>query len=260
MKKKIKNKFIFILAILSFAWTYDIYWEPINPNAGDIVEFFVDVSKDNKLKNSFPIYIHFKIDNNINSYPMSLNYIKGPSIWSYSTIYNESMAFAINNEYLSDNIDFEIIENFEISKEKESIYSDDFYEALLLISNKDYSSGFLMLEDIIANNQGKEISAEAEYIYAEIYLNDFEEYQIATDYYNNIINSYPKSFNVVKKSMFTLAYVYANHLHYYTDAINIYKNFQKEYPDDELNISIDYELEGLYKHDEVIQSLLNSSK
>ena len=71
------------------------------------------------------------------------------------------------------------------------------------------------------------------------------EYEIASKYYDTIVENYSESFNSVKKSMFTLAYVYANHLDYYTDAIDIYERFKKEYPDDDLIVSINYELENV---------------
>jgi len=137
MKKMIKNKFIIILAVLSFAFSYDVYWEPINPNLGDTVEIFVDVSKDDKFKNSFPMYIHFKNNNIITYKPMSLNYKKGPLIWSYSTTYDESISFAIDNgsvitstsSHPSGELDFIIIDNIESLNQNVSIYSDDFYEA-----------------------------------------------------------------------------------------------------------------------------------
>ena len=95
---------------------------------------------------------------------------------------------------------------------------------------------------------------------AEIYLNDFKEYGIASTYYKSIIENYPTSFNSVKKSIFTLAYVYANHLEYYTDAINFYKKFKDVYPNDPLIQSVDYELDLLFSISTTIDSLLNSSK
>ena len=60
--------------------------------------------------------------------------------------------------------------------------------------------------------------------------------------------------------MFTLAYVYANSLDSYTDAIYFYELFKNEYPNDDLISSIDYELKDLYEHKLIIESLLNSTK
>ena len=209
--------------------------------------------------NSYPMYIHLKKKENISTYVMSPDYSKGIGVWSYSVKFNESLTFLINDnsKILSDK-EFVTISPA-ISFENQSNVNDVFYDSLLLLSNKNYSEGFLLLNDLIHSNQDTEIAAEAEYVYAEIYLNDFEEYKTAASYYKKIIEEYPKFYNVVKKSMFTLAYVYANHLDYYTDAIDIYERFKKEYPDDDLIVSINYELENLYKHHETIKSLLNSS-
>ena len=48
-----------------------------------------------------------------------------------------------------------------------------------------------------------------------------------------------------KKSIFSLAYIYANYLHYYTNAIELYEKFKTTYPSDDLIPSIDYELDVL---------------
>ena len=53
---------------------------------------------------------------------------------------------------------------------------------------------------------------------------------------------------------------YANYLDYYSDAILLYEEFKKTYPNDDLINSIDYELQNLSKFDKEIKSLLNSSK
>lgn len=258
---KKKNKFILIFLLFSLAISYEVYWHPENPDNGDEVTIYIEVLDDLKYNNSYPMYIHFKSNDIYSSYAMFLDYTKGPSVWSYSFDIKNSISFFIN-DILSPEIgdDGFITISSDISEDNVNIFSDDFYEALLLLSDKNYSKGFLLLENIISNHKDEEIAAEAEYIYAEIYLNDFEEYKIAANYYTKIINNYPKSYNVVKKSMFTLAYIYANHLDYYTDAIDTYETFKEEYPYDELIISVDYELESLYKHDIVIKSLLNSTK
>ena len=60
--------------------------------------------------------------------------------------------------------------------------------------------------------------------------------------------------------MFTLGYIYANYLDYYSDAIFIYSEFKRKYPNDDLISSINYELQNLAKINKEIESLLNSSK
>jgi len=258
---KKKNKFILIFLLFSLAISYEVYWQPENPHNGDKVTIYIEVLDDLKYKNSYPMYIHFKSNDIYLSHTMFLDYTKGASVWSYSFDIENSLSFYIDDISRPEIGDEEFITiSSNISEGIANIFSEDFYDALLLLSDKNYSKGFLLLENIISHHRDEEIAAEAEYIYAEIYLNDFEEYKIATNYYTKIINNYPKSYNVVKKSMFTLAYIYANHLDYYTDAIDIYEAFKQEYPNDDLIISVNYELESLYKHDIVIKSLLNSTK
>ena len=256
--KKLNSSYTLILFIFSFALTYDVYWEPENPKIGESLTIYINVLNDSEYKNTYPLYVHIKSMNILNTEIMSLNYSKGPSVWSYTLDLDNSFYFYIDNK-VNANKDFD---NFTfISSEIKKVDSNKlFYNALLLISNKEYSKALLLLEDIIYKYKNKEIAAEAEYIIAEIYLNDFNDYSAAAHYYTKILDSYPKTFNIVKKSMFTLAYIYANNLDSYSDAIYFYELFKKEYPEDELLPSIDYELLGLYKHKLVIESLLNSTK
>ena len=256
--------------------------EPENPTVGNKHTVYVNVLNDEDFKFTFPMYIHIKSDDGlVNSYQMSLDYEKGPSVWSYSFIYTEPKYLSFSStpsdintqntiikdisklEYVDSksshfNIDSDQV-NHKTNKEKD-VYNDKFYEALVLATDKNYSKAIKSLNIIIDENKGKRTAAEAEYIIAEIYLNDFNNYSSAANRYNEIINSYPKSFNVVKKSMFTLAYIYANNLDSYTDAIYFYELFKNEYPNDDLISSIDYELMDLYEHKLLIESLLNSTK
>jgi TolA-binding protein len=256
--------------------------EPEVPTAGKMHTVYVDVSNDEAFKFSFPMYMHIESDDgSINNYQMSLDYTKGPSVWSYSFVYTEPKYLSFSSNASDINAQATIIENLpeldsegsvyihfnfdsqqinqKTNKEKD-VFNDEFYEALLLATDKDYSKAIKSLNLIIDKNKGKRSAAEAEYIIAEIYLNDFNNYSSAAKRYSDIINSYPQSFNVVKKSMFTLAYIYANSLDSYTDAIYYYELFKKEYPGDDLITSIDYELKDLYEHKKIIESLLNSTK
>ena len=279
---KSKNNYIILFYFLSFLFPYEWFVEPESPTVGQLHTVYVDVSNDKDFKFSFPMYIYIKSDDGlVKNYQMSLDYGKGPSVWSYSFVYTgpKYLTFSSNPSNINpqdslaedvsklENVDSKSVHfNFnsyqidkETNKEKEVI-NDNFYEALILAKEKNYSKAIKSLNIIIDQNKGKQTAAEAEYIIAEIYLNDFNDYSSAVIRYNQIINSYPKSFNVVKKSMFTLAYVYANSLDSYTDAIYFYELFKNEYPNDDLISSIDYELKDLYEHKLIIESLLNSTK
>ena len=102
----------------------------------------------------------------------------------------------------------------------------------------------IILNDIIALNPSSDLAAECIYMISEIYLNDFNEYEISTMFLKDIIENYSHT-SIAKKSIFSLAYIYANYLHYYTNAIELYEKFKTTYPSDDLIPSIDYELDVL---------------
>ena len=257
MKKISKN--IFIVLIFSFLFSQDyslmnIYWEPELPNKGDQVTIYVDVSNSDFFRYAYQMNIHLSIDSKeYLTYPMSRNYSKGMFIWTYTYNINENTYFQIDNNVAFNEIDLNMIP----IKEKDL---DPFLSVKELLLGKDYAGAITLLENLIKAYPKKEIASEAEFMIAEIYLNDFKEYEIASKYYDNIIQNYSLSFNSVKKSMFTLAYIYANYLDYYSDAIATYRKFQNTYPNDPLSASIDYELEILSSANKTIESLLNSSK
>ena len=85
---KPRNNYIILFSILSFVFPYDWFVEPEVPAAGKMHTVYVDVSNDEAFKFSFPMYMHIESDDgSINNYQMSLDYTKGPSVWSYSFVY-----------------------------------------------------------------------------------------------------------------------------------------------------------------------------
>ena len=52
-----------------------------------------------------------------------------------------------------------------------------------------------------------------------------------------------------------IAYIYNNYLSSYTDAIDNYNLFINKYPNDELIPSVEFELEGLFEIEVIIDSL-----
>ena len=256
MMKISKNSFIILL--LSFVVCQDyslmnIYWEPESPNKGNDMTIYADVSSAEFFKYSHQMNIHLSIDGKkYSTYAMSKDYNQGLFTWAYQYKINQDIYFQIDNNYGFNDIDTHLI--------KISDYGNPLEEAHILLGKQDYQGCILALKNVINNYQGKVIAAKAEYMIAEILLNDFEEYSLAANYYKNIISSYPYNYQEVKKSMFTLAYIYANYLDYYSDAILLYQEFKTKYPHDDLLSSVDYELENLSKFDKEIKSLLNSSK
>ena len=255
MKKINKNIFIFFIFTFLFSQDYslmNIYWEPKSPNKGDEIIIYVDVSGTEFFRYAYQMNIHFSTDSeNYSTYAMSRDFSKGMFMWNYKYKINENTYFQIdNNDRFNDiNVNMIALSNFDPFS--------TIRESLLL---KDYAKAITLLEEITSKHPEKELAAEAQFMIAEIYLNDFKEYEIASKYYDNIVQNYSKSFNSVKKSMFTLGYIYANYLDYYSDAIATYKSFKTIYPSDPLLPSIDYELEILSSVNKTIEALLNSSK
>jgi len=256
MMKKI-NKFFFIALFYSFLISQDyslidIHWEPEFPKKGDDIIIYADLSNTEFFRYAYQMNIHLSTDaKNYSTYPMSRDYGKGMFMWVYKYRINQDIHFQIDNNYGFNDIAGNLIK----------ISNDDPFilikESLLL---KDYGNAITLLNEIIEKYSQEELAAEAEFMIAEIYLNDFKEYEIASKYYDSIVRNYPKSFNSVKKSMFTLGYIYANYLEYYSDAIAVYEKFQETYPDDPLLPSINYELDILSSINKTIEDLLNSSK
>ena len=252
------SKNIFIILVLSFVVCQDyslmnIYWEPESPNKGNDMTIYADVSSAEFFKYSHQMNIHLSIDGKkYSTYAMSKDYNQGLFTWAYQYKINQNIYFQIDNNYGFNDIDTHLI--------KISDYGNPLEEAHILLGKQDYQGCILALKNVINNYQGKVIAAKAEYMIAEILLNDFEEYSLAANYYKNIISSYPYNYQEVKKSMFTLSYIYANYLGYYSDAIAVYRKFQEIYPSDPLLPSIDYELEILSSVNKGIEDLLNSSK
>ena len=110
------------------------------------------------------------------------------------------------------------------------------------------------IESIINNYPDHDLAARAQYQKAEIYLNDIKDFDFAIEEFEVVISQYPNH-EVAKNSLFMIAYVYNNYLSSYTDAIEYYNIFINKYPNDELIPSVEFELEGLYKIEGIIDSL-----
>ena len=95
---------------------------------------------------------------------------------------------------------------------------------------------------------------ESNYTIAEIYLNDFRNYNISSEYFNKIISfadnnesekSLSESGNLYKKSLFMTSYIYSNYLGMYSRGYDGYSLFLDKFPDDDLSESVIYELKQL---------------
>ncbi len=73
--------------------------------------------------------------------------------------------------------------------------------------------------------------------------------------YEQIVENFPESENR-SKAVFMLGFLYANELHDTDKARSYYSQMLQEYPDHELAVSVEFELENLGKAIEEIDSIL----
>ena len=125
-----------------------------------------------------------------------------------------------------------------------------------LYSIKDYNNCMVLLTDILDNKNNENLKPKALFLISEIYLNEYEEYDISISYLDLIIKEY-KDHDVAKRSLFTKAYIKANYIESYTEAIDLYNDFIKKYPQDDLISSIKYELNELKEYETKINQMIN---
>ena len=129
-----------------------------------------------------------------------------------------------------------------------------FENAKLMRSENNFKESLINLELIIINYPTHDLAAEAQYKKAEIYLNDIKNFDFSVEEFEKVISQYPNH-DVAKNSLFMIAYIYNNYLNSFTKAIDNYNLFLNKYPDDELIPSVEYELEGLFNIEAIIDSL-----
>ena len=250
----IKNKNYFTLLLVFFyfnlSFSNDIYIDSSSEKNGSL-KIYYDSSDSVIPKYVFPVYIMIEL---YDSAGKSLNqisstmvraYWKGSDWWLFELIppkntVTADVEFSASNSGLdsqSENFTFNLNN---LQNTEDNLLSS----AKQLIIDKNYKDGILILNDIIESNPDSDLAAECIYIISEVYLNDFNEYEISTIFLKDIIENYSHT-SVAKKSIFSLAYIYANYLDYYTDAIELYEKFKNTYPSDDLIPSIDYELDVL---------------
>ena len=107
---------------------------------------------------------------------------------------------------------------------------------------------------------------QANYDIAEIFLNEYNNFNIALDYFNRIINSLSNkpisemnlnNKKIYKKSLFMSGYIYSNYLGLYSKGNRVYETFISQFPDDELIESVKYEMSLLEPKEKINRDLLN---
>ena len=118
-----------------------------------------------------------------------------------------------------------------------------------------YSDCMITLSKIIHDYPNSDKIIDAKYLIAELYLNEYKEYEESITYLDDIIEKHPNN-QLSKKALFTSAYIYGNYLESYSDSYNRYSSFIEKYPNDELSESAKYEMNNLQPHMDVINSII----
>ena len=121
---------------------------------------------------------------------------------------------------------------------------------------KNYDNAVVELNLIIESDPDSEFGYNSRYLLSEIFINEYERYDIALENLDYIIDNC-QMVDLSKKSLFTKGYIYANYLDSYSDANAAYQMFLSKYPDDVLAASVQYELENMQIHLDKIDNLIN---
>ena len=127
------------------------------------------------------------------------------------------------------------------------------------LEKKNLREAITIYKEIISKHPSSNYAVKSQFQIAEIYLNDKKEYDIAIEEFKQILQNYPTS-NEAKNALFMISYIYNNYLNSYSHAIHNYNLFLKNYPEDDLAPSVKYELQGLEKYVNQIDSLNNIIK
>ena len=115
--------------------------------------------------------------------------------------------------------------------------------AITLKNDKQIKDANKLLHEIIESKElSDDLKVETLFAIAQLYY-DAKSYSTSIDYFKKLLSEEEDQRR--KKSLFMIAYIYNNHLDMYTDAINYYKQFLREYSNDELVPSVKYELEQI---------------
>lgn len=145
------------------------------------------------------------------------------------------------------------------SCEKNNNLNEMWDKAEVYYQNKNFDDSVIILNKIInMGNASEDLKVKSLFLISEIYLNEYKEYDISLSFLDQILN-FHQGHSLHKRALFTKAYINANYLDAYTDAIILYNLFLESYPNDELVSSVNYELEELNKFQEQIDELIKNS-
>ena len=146
---------------------------------------------------------------------------------------------------------------FSLSCNQNVNYSNIFELAENHRSNAEFMLCIKNLNQIINECKDNNLRQRAQFLIADIYMNDVKNYPYALDEFRKVL-SLKIDNNLNKKSLFMYSYICSNYLDMYTDAYDSYKVFLELYPNDELVPSVLYEIDQLEPMLITAKKLINS--
>ena len=126
----------------------------------------------------------------------------------------------------------------------EKMYEIIYENSLNLKDDKKLKESNMILDYLINfDKTPRNIIIKSKFLRAQIFY-DLSYYVQAVNYFKSILEEEISS-EYRKKALFMTAYIYNNNLNMYTDAIDYYKTFLKDYKNDELISSVEYELDQI---------------
>lgn len=104
-----------------------------------------------------------------------------------------------------------------------------------------------LLETLVSEHQEHPKAAGSQYLIAEIYYRDLQDFKSAIENYRKVREQFPTS-EKIPFAIFMCGYIYANMLSDFLLAETYYHEFLDQYPDHELIPSVEFELEFLGKN------------
>jgi len=125
----------------------------------------------------------------------------------------------------------------------------------------------MAFDELVNDHSDSELAPEALSQLASLYqnkldksLSERENLEKAIELFKKLHDQYPSS-NYAPSGLFMAGFIYANELQNFTEAEKLYKQFLREYPDDELAASAQAELDNLgLSPEEILQKNLAKEK
>ena len=132
------------------------------------------------------------------------------------------------------------------TKEIENFPAWVFNKAESLRRRKDIKESISNCSYLVENYSDHPLSAKAQYLIGDIYMNDLRDFGSAINEYRKVIDNYAGS-SQESEALFMIGYIYANILKDSAKAKNEYQTFLTRFPKHDLSPSVQFELDFLGK-------------